>query len=73
MGILLSPLFKANYTLMAPPEFVYQQGEIGIGRGVSRSAVTEEGNAMFFFGIDGKLTSVRIRELLSSEAELAGR
>ncbi len=69
-GYYYDPLFKANYTLMVPPEFNYQQGEIGIGQGVSRSAVTEEGNVMPFFGIDGKLTSFRIRELLSSESEL---
>ncbi|MDP2158810.1 MAG: FtsX-like permease family protein [Nitrospirota bacterium] len=69
-GYYYDPLFKANYTLMVPPEFKYQEGEIGIGQGVSRSAVTEEGNVMPFFGIDGKLTSFRIRELLSSESEL---
>jgi len=69
-GYYYDPLFKANYTLMVPPEFNYQQGEIGIGQGVSRSAVTEEGNIMPFFGINGKLTSFRIRELLPSESEL---
>jgi hypothetical protein len=69
-GYYYDPLFKANYTLMVPPEFKYQQGEIAVGQGVSRSAVTEEGNIMPFFGIDGKLTSFRIMELLSSESEL---
>ena len=69
-GYYYDPLFKANYTLMVPPEFKYQQGEIAVGQGVSRSAVTEEGNIMPFFGIDGKLMSFRIRELLSSESEL---
>ncbi|MBI5076260.1 MAG: FtsX-like permease family protein [Nitrospirae bacterium] len=69
-GYYYDPLFKANYTLMVPPEFKYQEGEIAIGQGVSRSAVTEAGNVMPFFGIDGKLTSFRIRELLSSESEL---
>jgi hypothetical protein len=69
-GYYYDPLFKANYTLMVPPEFNYQQGELVVGQGVSRSAVTEEGNIMPFFGINGKLTSFRIRELLSSESEL---
>ena len=69
-GYYYDPLFRANYTLMVPPESKYQEGEIAIGQGVSRSAVTEEGNIMPFFGVDGKLTSYRIRELLSSESEL---
>lgn len=69
-GYYYDPLFRANYTLLVPPEFKYQQGEIAIGQGVSRSAVTEEGNIMPFFGTDGKLVSFRIRELLSSESEL---
>jgi hypothetical protein len=69
-GYYYDPLFRANYTLMVPPEFKYQQGEIAVGQGVSRSAVTEEGNIMPFFSTDGKLTSFRIRELLSSESEL---
>jgi hypothetical protein len=69
-GYYYDPLFKANYTLMVPPEFNYQPGEIAIGQGVSRSAVTEQGNIMPFFDINGKLKSFRIRELLSAESEL---
>ncbi len=69
-GYYYDPLFRANYTLMVPPGFSHQQGEIAIGQGVSRAAVTEEGNIMPFFGMDGKLVSFRIRELLPSESEL---
>ncbi len=69
-GYYYDPLFKANYTLVVPADFKYQQGEIAVGQGVSRAAITEEGNSMPFVGIDGKLLNFRVRELLSSESEL---
>jgi ABC-type lipoprotein release transport system permease subunit len=69
-GYYYDQLFRANYTLLVPDDFKYGEGDIVIGEGVSRAAVTTEGNIMPFFGGDGKLMSFRVKEILPSESEL---
>jgi ABC-type lipoprotein release transport system permease subunit len=69
-GYYYDPLFKANYTLLVPDEFRYDEGDIIIGEGVSRAGVAVEDNIMPFFGSDGKLTSFRVAEIMPAESEL---
>ena len=69
-GYYYDQFFRANYTLLVPDDFKYGEGDIVIGEGVSRAAVTAEENIMPFLGSDGKLMSFRVKEILPSESEL---
>jgi ABC-type lipoprotein release transport system permease subunit len=69
-GYYYDPLFKANYTLIVPELFKYEEGGIAVGEGVTRAGVTAEGNIMPFFSSDGKLMNYRIREVLPADSEL---
>jgi ABC-type lipoprotein release transport system permease subunit len=69
-GYYYDQLFGSNYTIMVPSDFRYGAGEIAVGEGVTRAAVTAEGNLMPFFGSNGKMTPFKIREVLPVETEL---
>ena len=69
-GYYFDPIAGANYTLIVPDDFQYEQGDIAIGKGISRSRLAYEGDIMPFMAYDGALINLRIRNVLSPESEL---
>lgn len=69
-GYYFDPIAGANYTLIVPDDFQYGQGDIAIGKGISRSRLAYEEDIMPFMAYDGTLVSFKIREVFSSESEL---
>ncbi|MEW6740781.1 MAG: ABC transporter permease [Nitrospirota bacterium] len=69
-GYYFDPIAGANYTLIVPDDFQYGQGDIAIGKGISRSRLAYEGDIMPFMAYDGALVNFKIREVLSPESEL---
>ncbi|MDI6728084.1 MAG: FtsX-like permease family protein [Thermodesulfovibrionales bacterium] len=69
-GYYFDPIAGANYTLIVPDDFQYGQGDIAIGKGISRSRLAYEGDIMPFMAYDGALINLRIRNVLSPESEL---
>jgi hypothetical protein len=60
----------ANYTLLVPEIFPYDDGTVAVGSGVSRISQSVEGNILPFKGHDGSMATFRIVEVLSSDSEL---
>lgn len=69
-GYYYDPVFRANYTLMVPPEFKYKAGELIVGRGVSRSSIVSEGGLIPLKTHEGTVVMLTVREILSSDSEL---
>lgn len=69
-GYYFDPIAGANYTLIVPEDFQYGQGDIVIGKGISRSRLAYEGDIMPFMAYDGALVNFKIRSVLSPESEL---
>lgn len=69
-GYYFDPIAGANYTLLVPDDFQYRQGDIAIGKGISRSRLAYEGDIVPFVAFDGDLINFKIRNVLSPESEL---
>ncbi|HSB33008.1 MAG TPA: FtsX-like permease family protein [Nitrospirota bacterium] len=70
-GYYYDPVFGgANYTLLVPEIFPYDDGAVAVGSGVSRNSQSVEGNILPFKGNDGSMATFRIAEVLSSDSEL---
>jgi ABC-type lipoprotein release transport system permease subunit len=69
-GYYFDKNFNANYTLMVPEKFEYNDGSIVIGMGVSRSSIASEGSLMPFTAYDGNMINLKVEKLLASESEL---
>jgi FtsX-like permease family len=70
-GYYYDPVFGgANYTLLVPETFPYDDGTVAVGSGVSRNSQSVEGNILPFKGHDGSMATFRIVEVLSSDSEL---
>jgi len=70
-GYYFDPVFGgANYTLVVPEYYPYDDGTIAVGSGVAGNSGSGEDNLLVFKAHDGSLKTLRIREVLSSESEL---
>jgi len=69
-GYYYDPISGANYTLVVPGNSPPDPGRIEVGRGVSRTRLTFEGDSLDFRGNDGKILSLQVRKILSSDSEL---
>jgi ABC-type lipoprotein release transport system permease subunit len=69
-GYYFDPIAGANYTFIVPEDFQYEQGDIAIGKGISRSRLAYEGDIMPFRAYNGSLINFKIKNILSSESEL---
>lgn len=69
-GYYYDPIFRANYTLVVPPEFKYGAGNLVVGKGVSRSSIVSEGGMMPLKTHDGITVMLTVQDTLSSASEL---
>lgn len=69
-GYYFDPASGFNYTLVADPRFPHERGEVTIGSGVARSLVSSVGGTMPVTTHDGKIQSLRIREVFPAESEV---
>lgn len=69
-GYYYDPRTRANFTLIVPEDFKYDSGEIIIGKGISRSRLSFEGDIIPFRTYNGKMLKLKVREILTSESEL---
>jgi ABC-type lipoprotein release transport system permease subunit len=70
-GYYFDPLAGANYTLVVPAEHQPGRGEVSIGQGISRTLQAFSGDLFPFRAYDGNLLAFTIRDVLSSDSELA--
>ncbi|MDD2582759.1 MAG: FtsX-like permease family protein, partial [Desulfuromonadaceae bacterium] len=69
-GYHYDSVFKANYTLMVPPENPPESGTIDIGSGISKMRGASVGDIMAFAGHDGLVRSFSIRKIFDNESQL---
>lgn len=69
-GYYYDPITGANYTLMVQEPFPHGPGGIEIGRGVSRARTTFPGDALDFRTWEGKVVTLEVKKIFSSESEL---
>jgi ABC-type lipoprotein release transport system permease subunit len=69
-GYYFEPGVQANYTLVAPDEFMYGPGYIVIGRGVSKTLQAGKGDMLPFRTPDGYYMSLEIADILPSGSEI---
>jgi lipoprotein-releasing system permease protein len=69
-GYYYDPVFRANYTLVVPPEFKYGAGKLVVGKGVSRSSIVSEGGLIPLKTYEGKIVMLTVQDILSSDSEL---
>jgi len=69
-GYYYDPVSGANYTLVVPANSAPDPGTILIGQGVSRTRLTFQGDTLNFRGYDGKIFTLEVKRILSSESEL---
>jgi lipoprotein-releasing system permease protein len=68
-GYYYDPFVKANYTLIATLNSL-APGSIEVGQGVSRTRTIFKGDPMDFKTYDGKIISLEVKKIFSSESEL---
>lgn len=69
-GYYYDPVFRANYTLVVPPEFKYGAGNLVVGKGVSRSSIVSEGGIIPLKTTEGVIVTLTVQEILSTASEL---
>lgn len=69
-GYYYDPVVGANYTLLVPDDFTLGDGNIAIGKGISRKRLAYEGDILSFRGYSGEPLTFQIGEVFSSESEL---
>jgi ABC-type lipoprotein release transport system permease subunit len=69
-GYYYDPVVGANYTLLVPDDFTLGEGNIAIGKGISRKRLAYEGDILSFRGYTGEPLTFQIGEIFSSESEL---
>jgi ABC-type lipoprotein release transport system permease subunit len=69
-GYYYDPVVGANYTLLVPDEFALGEGNIAIGKGISRKRLAYEGDILSFRGYSGEPLTFQIGEIFSPESEL---
>lgn len=62
--------FRANYTLMVPPEAPPERGDIRIGSGISRTRGAQRGDIIAFPGYDGEPYSFTVQEVFDHRSHL---
>src|SRR3990172_11491078 len=70
LGYYYDPVVGANYTLLVPDDFTLGEGNMGIGKGISRKRLAFEGDILSFRGYNGDPLAFQIGEIFSSESEL---
>jgi ABC-type lipoprotein release transport system permease subunit len=68
-GYYYDPIAGANYTVVVP-ENRPEPGTIAIGQGIARTRLTFPGDLLDFRGYDGKVISLEVKKIFSSESEL---
>jgi lipoprotein-releasing system permease protein len=68
-GFYYDPIAGANYTVIVPEDRP-EPGSIEIGRGIARTRLTFPGDLLDFRGYDGKVISLQVKRIFSSESEL---
>ena len=69
-GYYYDPVVGANYTLLVPDDFALGEGNIAIGKGISRKRLAYEGDILSFRGYSGEPLTFQIGEIFSPESEL---
>jgi ABC-type lipoprotein release transport system permease subunit len=69
-GYYYDPVVGANYTLLVPDEFALGEGNIAIGKGISRKRLAYEGDILSFRGYSGEPLTFQIGEIFSPDSEL---
>jgi len=69
-GYYFDPVVGANYTLLVPENFTLGEGNIAIGKGISRKRLAYEGDILSFRGYTGEPLTFQIGEIFSAESEL---
>ncbi|HUI67999.1 MAG TPA: FtsX-like permease family protein [Nitrospirota bacterium] len=69
-GYYFDSVIGANYTIMAPEDFPYAEGDITIGSGVSRARLVDQDDTIPLHTYDGTSIPFHVREVFSSESEL---
>ena len=69
-GYYYDPTNGANYTLIAREDFQYGEGNIAIGKGISKNLSATVGSKMPFKAHDGSYLFLQVKETLSSESGL---
>ncbi|MBA4373772.1 MAG: ABC transporter permease [Thermodesulfovibrio sp.] len=69
-GYYYDPVFRANYTMVVPPDFKYGEGNLAVGGGVSRSSIVSEGGIIPIKNHEGIIVMLTIKKILSSDSEL---
>ena len=69
-GYYYDPVVGANYTLLVPDDFALGEGNIAIGKGISRKRLAYEGDILSFRGYSGEPLTFQIGEIFSPDSEL---
>jgi ABC-type lipoprotein release transport system permease subunit len=69
-GYYFDPAVGANYTMLVPDDFTFGEGNIAIGKGISRKRLAYEGDILSFRGYTGEPVTFQIAEIFSAESEL---
>jgi ABC-type lipoprotein release transport system permease subunit len=69
-GYYYDPVVGANYTLLVPEDFALGEGNIAIGKGISRKRLAYEGDILSFRGYGGEPLTFQIGEIFSAASEL---
>ncbi|MBF0344449.1 MAG: FtsX-like permease family protein [Nitrospirae bacterium] len=69
-GYFYDPATGSNFTLIAPDDFRYSDGEIVIGQGISRSRSVYKNDIMSLRTYSGSVMDFKIAASLSSDSEL---
>jgi ABC-type lipoprotein release transport system permease subunit len=69
-GYYFDPVTGANYTLMAEDNFKHGEGDIAIGKGISKSRLAYEGDIMPFRAHNGANLNLKVKEVMSYESDI---
>ena len=69
-GYYYAQAARANYTIIAPPDFKYADNEVVVGAGVKRTWGTLDPAGLYFKASNGNVVTMKIAGVLASESEL---
>ena len=69
-GYYYHPAAKANYTVLVPEHFPYQDDKMVIGNGVKRTWATMEGDKFYFKSFDAKTVILTPAKVIDAETEI---